>query len=164
MAPLVERLVQALVSIQASTTTPLSIPDLSEFTGDEVNQILRAGRLIDGAALVGKWHKASVEGFPEGTLEVGSHYQLATYEPLIITLEGADHVLGAVEHILLSAVIEDGDNGTRRPVPNLNDTVHSVFIEKMPEVTTEGALAGAVPVRGKQYPDREAGSSETTAP
>lgn len=159
--PLVERLVQALVSIQTRTSTPLSIPDMSEFTGDEVNQLLRAGLLIDGTTLVGKWHKVSVDGFPEGTLAVGSHYQLATYEPLIVTLEGLDHILGAVEHILLSAVIEDGGDGTRRPVPNLNDTVHSVFIDKMPKVTTEGAPVGAVPVRGKQYPDPEPRSSET---
>lgn len=162
--PLVERLVQALVSIQTRTSTPLNIPDMSEFTGGEVNQILRAGRLIDGTTLVGKWHRASVEGFPEGTLEVGSHYQLAIYERLIVTLEGVDHVLGAVEHILLSAVIEDGGNGTRRAIPNLNDTVHSVFIEKMPEVTSEGVPAGAVPVRGKQFPDPEPDRSETTVP
>lgn len=44
---------------------------------------------------------------------MGSHYQLATYEPLFVTLEGVDHVLGAVEHILLSAGIEDG--GARKP-------------------------------------------------
>jgi hypothetical protein len=148
--PLIERLVQALVSIQTRTSTPLRIPDMSKFSGDDVNQILRAGRLIDGNTLVGKWRKISVDGFPEGALEVGSHYELATYVPLVVTLEGVEHVLGAVEYKMLSAVIEDGGDLVRRPVPNLNDTVHQVFVEKMPEISPEGGPVGAVPVRGKR--------------
>jgi hypothetical protein len=158
--PLIDRLVQALVAIQTRTSSVINIPDMSEFTEADVNQILRAGRLINGNTLVGRWQKASVDGFPPETLEIGSHYQLATYEPLVVTIDGLEHDIGAVEHVLLSAVIEDGGNGTRRPVPNLNDTVHSRYIEKKIPEPPDGAPAGAVPVKGKEYPPATGGPAE----
>lgn len=148
VAPIFDRIVQALVAIQMRISTPLTLRHISPFTEDDVRRILRAAHLIDGSTLVGHWDKLKIDGVPVGTLEVGCHYQLTTYEPLIVQLGGVEYQVGAVEHILLSALIETDDVGNPRPVPNLNDTVHSRFLEKIPE-PADGAPAGAIPVRGR---------------
>lgn len=145
--PLVDRLVQALAVIQTRTASTLDIPDASRMTGVDLNRILRAARLIEGATLVLAWTRIQVDGVPEGTMEVGGHYRLATYEPLTVPINGADYQLGFVEHVLLSAVIESDESGKLRPVPNLNDTAHSTFVEELPPLTP-GAPMGALPVRG----------------
>lgn len=160
--PLVDRLVQALAVIQTRTAATLDIPDASKMTGIDLNRILRAARLIEGATLVMAWTSIQVDGVPKGTMEVGGHYRLATYEPLTVTINGADYQLGFVEHVLLSAVIESDESGKLRPVPNLNDTAHSTFVEELPPLTP-GAPMGALPVRGINL-DELADSPETSNP
>lgn len=150
--PLVGRLVHALAIIQTRTSAVLAIPDVSKLTDTGLNQIHRAGRLIEGATLVLAWNSIRVDGVPKGAMEVGGHYQLATYEPLTVTLDGVEHHLGFVEHVLLSALIESDGEGTLRPVPNLNDTAHSRFVEQMPPLS-EGAPPGSIPVRGAKVED-----------
>jgi hypothetical protein len=145
--PLVDRLVQALAIIQTRTPAVLALPDVSKLTETDLNQILRAGRLIEGATLVQAWTSIQVDGVPKGALEVGGHYQLATYEPLTVTLNAIQHHLGFVQHVLLSARIESVGNGKLHPVPNLNDTAHSTFVEQMPPLS-EGSPLGSIPVRG----------------
>ncbi len=160
--PLIERLVQALVVIQTRASSTLTIPDMSEFTEQDIHHLLRAGTLISGATVVMGWDKLKVEGVPKGTMEIGGHYELITWTPLVVTLNGATHDLGYIQYALLSAIVEPDEAGNPRPVPHLSDTIHAAFVDQVP-AASPGAPAGTFPVIGRKV-DGSTGTAEASDP
>jgi hypothetical protein len=142
LPPTVARIVQALATIQTRTMTPVLIPDFAALSEDDLKAIRRAAALIGGRTVVGTWSNMTIETAGHIGLDLQGHYQLAVTEPLVVSLNGVDLVLGSTDHKVLSARVESVEPGRTRIVPHLNDTIHSDFV---PEAAT--SPTGRLPVR-----------------
>jgi hypothetical protein len=130
--PALARFIFALATIQTAIPTPIVIPDVAAVDSDELGVIRRAAALIGGHTMVGTWKPFTIEKHAEIELEPGGHYHFAVIEPLLVSLNGRDLVLGCVEKKTLSALV-DSVNGDRvRLVPHRNDVAHFDFLPEMP--------------------------------
>lgn len=148
--PALARFVQALSTIQAVTSTPMVIPDVAEMDPDAVRAVHRAASLIGGHTTVGTWRPFTIERHPDIAFELGGHYQVAVIEPLTVSLNRGDLVLGSVEKKALSATVEALDGDQVRFAPHLNHVLHSTFLPEIPD-----APQGKQVVRYRPAPEAE---------
>lgn len=143
----VARYVSALAALQPQTVTPIMIPDLGTVTGEQAHRVFTAAKLLDGQTIIGTWKAFEFETDGSIAIESGGHYQIATIEPLIVTVGDQALSLGATETILLSATLTDVGDGRLRAEPHLNDNGHQVFAPDEPVPP-----AGRAPVRSRPAP------------
>ena len=151
--PAIDRLVTSLATIQTRTPQVIRIPDVTQMSIREVEDIHRAARLIDGEINVGRWRRDTIEGVAPGSMEVGEHIQIQLDIPLRVRLDGEVLEVGTVEQTILSATVTDIEGKTVYIEPNINDTVH----ERLVNGPRDGwAPAGKTTVRGRRYPIADA--------
>ncbi len=152
--PAIERFVTSIATIQTRTSQVIRIPDITDITINEVRDIHRAARLIEGETNVGTWRRQSIEGVAPGSMEVGEHIQIQLDLPLRVRISGEVLEVGTVEQTILSATVTDIEGTTVHIEPNLNDTVHERLV-----ASPQGgwAPAGKTAVRARQYPTDNAG-------
>lgn len=155
--PAVDRFIAALAKIQTRTNSVIRIPDFTEITNGEIQDILRASRLIDGDTNVGKWRLQKIEGVTPGSMEVGEHIQVQLCIPLRVKVEEAVLEVGTVEQTILSAKVIEVDGTTTYIEPNLNDTVHERLVNAL---QASSAPAGKAVVRARRYQSADTVSSE----
>lgn len=150
--PLIDRLVTSLATIQTRTSEIIQIPDISVTTMDEVRDIHRVARLLDGDINVGEWRRESIDGVAPGTNELGDHLQMQFDIPLRVRTGDKIVDVGTVEQTILSATVVEIDGTTVYIEPHLNNTVH----ERLVDGPQGGwAPAGKTPVRTRRYPAAE---------
>lgn len=123
LPPFVSRYVGALATLQAHTSTPIMVPDLTTVAGSDAQTVISASKVVDGQTIVGTWgaFEFTING---KTIDSSGHYQLAIIDTLTAVVGEETLKFGAIQNTLLSVrLIELGDNQVRAE-PHLNATAH----------------------------------------
>ena len=131
---------RSLSIIQAQTSTPLLVPDLTMVTSEEARAAVEAAAMLSGHTVVSRWD--AIRFLPEAAPEVGSdlearqvdlesHYLIKITCPLIVKVGDQELALGATERWLLSAAYEEEGGGVVGR-PFLNDTAYRIFVPDVP--------------------------------
>jgi hypothetical protein len=123
----VVRFVESLAVIQTVTAVPVVIPDAAALSREERSNIARAASLVGGRQLVGTWRPFKVADVGGAGFDAAGRYEFLVVEPLTVSLGSAQLLLGAQAARLLSARIEQFDDGSAQLTPDANAIAHFSF-------------------------------------
>lgn len=144
--PALVRVVKALATVQTRTSKPVLIPDISDFTQDEVQDLRRAAALIEGQTIIRTWTHFTFGRNPEAVIEPGMHFEVMAGGDLMLPRITGDELLGLVQQRIASVTVDSVDGVQVNCVPFREDTMYVTLVDALPDAPPGKKVLAARPL------------------